>query len=202
MRKTLQKHSAVLIGVVAVVGAIGSPIVASAISANSNTIINATVNAVISITSGPTVAIGLTPTSSAVVSSSSDTVSVSTNNTAGYYLTLADGDTNRDLVSGSNTITAHTGTFASPTALATGTWGYRVVSAGGFGAGAYSGENNATTSTSTWAGVPTSASPQTLKTTASTAANDVTTVWYGAKVDATKPTGVYTDTVTYTAVTN
>lgn len=199
---TLRKHLAATVGVVAIVGAVCSPIVASAISANSNTIINATVNAVISITSGPTVAIGLTPTSSAVVSSSSDTVSVSTNNTAGYYLTLADGDTNRDLVSGSNTITPHAGTFASPTVLATGTWGYRVVGAGGFGAGAYSGESNATSSSSTWAGVPASGSPQTLKTTSSTAANDVTTVWYGAKVDTTKPTGTYTDTVTYTAVTN
>ncbi len=191
-----------IVGIAAVVGALGSPIVAGAISANSNTIINATVNAVISITSGPTVGIGLTPTSSAVVSSASDTVSVSTNNTAGYYLALADSDATTSLVSGANTITAHNGTFASPTALATGSWGYRVVGSGGFGAGAYSGEANITSSTSTWAGVPAAGSPQTLKTTATTAANDQTTVWYGAKVDATKPTGVYTDTVTYTAVTN
>ena len=191
-----------MVGVVAAVGVLSSPIVASAVSTTNNTIINATVNAVISMTSGPTVGIGLTPTSSAVVSSASDTVSVSTNNSAGYYLALADSDATTSLVSGANSITAHNGTFASPTALATGSWGYRLVSAGGFGAGAYSGEVNSTSSTSTWAGVPATGSPQTLKTTATTAANDQTTVWFGAKVDATKPTGVYTDTVTYTAVTN
>ena len=121
-----------------------------------------------------------------------------------------DGDTisfrvksiNGTLRRGGNTIAAHAGTQAVPTALAANTWGYRVVGVGGFGASAYSAETNNTSSTSTWAGMPATGSPNTLKTTSSTAANDVTTVWYGVKVDSSQPNGVYSDTVTYTATTN
>jgi hypothetical protein len=76
----------------------------------------------------------VTPTSGGVVSSSSDTVTVNTNNAAGYNLTLADSDTNTNLVSGGNNIAAHSGTFAPPTTLGNNTWGYRIVGAGGFGA--------------------------------------------------------------------
>jgi spore coat protein U-like protein len=50
--------------------------------------------------------------------------------------------------------------------------------------------------------MPASGSPFTLKTTAATASADVTTVWYSVAANATQPTGVYTDTVTYTALTN
>jgi hypothetical protein len=105
-------------------------------------------------------------------------------------------------VSGANNIAAHTGTFAAPTTLGNNTWGYRIVSAGGFGASAYSGETNQAGSTSTWAGVPSSASPIQVKSTGSTATNDVTTVWYGVKATSSQPNGTYSDTVTYTASTN
>lgn len=202
MKKSIIKQLPLALGVIAVTGIVLTPVVANAVSDTKNTVINATVDPTISMTTSGTVGISLAPGASAVVSSASDTVAISTNNTAGYTLTLSDSNANADLTSGGNTITPHTGTQASPTALATGTWGYRVVGVGGFTAGAYSGETNATGSTSTWAGVPLLASPNTLKTTAATASNDQTLVWYGAKVDATKPTGVYTDTVTYTAVTN
>jgi len=178
------------------------PAAVSAVSTSANTVINATINAVISMTTSTPVAISLTPTSGGVVSSSSDSVSVSTNNATGYFLTLADNDATTNLSDGTNNITAHAGTQASPTALANNTWGYRVVGVGGFGAGAYSGETNNGSSTSTWAGVPATGSPNTLKTTSSTATNDITTVWYGVKVNTTLPSGVYTDTVTYTATTN
>ena len=181
---------------------IGAPIAASAASDTATTTINATVGSVISISSGPTVAISLTPTSGGVVTSASNTVTVSTNNTAGYTLTLANADATRNLVSGGNTIAPHTGTQASPTALGANTWGYRVVGVGGFGAAAYSAETNNGSSSSTWAGVPAAGSANTLKTTAATASGDTTTVWYGVKADSTKPGGSYTDTVTYTAITN
>lgn len=179
-----------------------APIVASAASQTSSTTVNATVGSVISMSTSSTVAISLTPTAGGVVSSASDTVSVSTNNTAGYVLTLANSDATTNLVSGANTIGAHAGTQASPTALAANTWGYRVVNVGGFGASAYSAEANNGSSASTWAGVPASGSANTIKTTASTASNDTTTVWYGVKVNSTKANGTYTDTVTYTATTN
>jgi len=177
-----------------------APITASA--ATADTVINATVNKVISLSSVSPVAFSMTPTASGVVSSASDTVTVSTNSTAGYTLTLMDVDATTSLQSGGNNITAHAGTQASPTALANGTWGYRVVGVGGFGASAYTGETDAGSSTSTWAGVPANGSANTLKTTAVTASNDTTTVWYGAKVTSSQPNGIYTDTVRYTATAN
>lgn len=189
-------------GSLALLAVLASPIVAGAATDTKNTTINATINSTISMTTSSTVPIALTPTASGVVSSASDTVTVATNNSTGYNLSLADSDTNTNLVNGANNVAAHNGTFASPTALGANSWGYRVVSAGGFGASAYSAETNSGSSTSTWAGVPSSATPQQLKTTASTTAGDATTVWYGVKVDTTKPSGVYSDTVTYTATTN
>lgn len=178
------------------------PVVVSAVSANTNTVINATINAVISITTSTPVSISLTPVAGGVVSSSSDTVLVSTNNATGYFLTLADNDANTNLVSGANNIAAHAGTQASPTVLANNTWGYRVDGVGGFGAGPTSAENSNQSSTTIWAGMPATGSPNTLKTTSSTATNDSTTVWYGVRVNTALPNGVYTDTVTYTATTN
>lgn len=199
MKKTVTYRVA---GTLALVAVLASPVVAAAATDTKNTTINATVGSTISMTTSATVPIALTPTSGGVVSSASDTVTVATNNSTGYNLTLADGDTNTNLVNGANTLGAHAGTFATPTALAANTWGYRVVSAGGFGASAYSAETNSGSSTSTWAGVPSSASPQQLKSTSTTTAGDATTVWYGVKVDTSKPSGTYTDTVTYTATTN
>lgn len=185
----------------AAIAVAASPVVASAVASTANTTINATIGSTISLTTTSPVAISLTPTSGGVVSSASDTVSVSTNNTAGYSLTLANADATSNLVSGANTITAHAGTQTTPTALATGTWGYRVVGVGGFTATAYSAETNNGSSSSTWAGVPVTGAPNTIKTTATTATADPTTVWYGVKVDTSKPNGTYTDIVTYTATT-
>lgn len=177
-----------------------TPVVASA--ATANTTINATVASVISITTSSTVALGITPDGDGQSSSASDTVTVNTNDADGYVLTLADSDATTTLANGGNNLTAHAGTQASPTTLANNTWGYRVVSVGGFGAGATSAETNVDTLALTWAGVPATGSPNTLKTTATTAVNDTTTVWYGAKADTSKPAGVYTGTVTYTATAN
>lgn len=179
-----------------------SPIIVSAATNTASTTISATVNSVISISSSSSVAISLTPTPGGVVSSASDTVTVNTNNTLGYNLTLSNADATSNLTSGSNTITAISGTQASPTALTAGKWGYRVVNVGGFGSTAYSAESNNTSSTSTWAGVPPSGSGNTIKNTSSIASNDTTTVWYGVKVTSSQPGGIYSDTVTYTATTN
>lgn len=179
-----------------------TPVVASAATQSASTTINTNIGAAISMTTSATVTIGVTPTAGGVVSSASDTVTVNTNGTAGYTLTLSSTDTDTNLVSGSNTIPAHTGSLASPTALANNTWGYRIVGAGGFGAGAYTGEANQGASTSTWAGVASSASPATIKTTSSVASNDTTTIWYGVKATSSQPNGAYSDTVTYTATSN
>jgi hypothetical protein len=181
----------------------GVPLATYGASTTANTTINASIASVISMTTSGTVSISVTPTSSGAMSSASDTVSVSTNNTAGYALTLSDSNTNTDLVKGSDTITADAGTQASPSnTLTNNRWGYRVDSVGGFGAGPTSAETNVSSSAYKWAGVPSSAAPNTLKSTATTASGDTTTVWYGVKSDSTKPNGIYTDTVTYTATTN
>ncbi len=176
-----------------------SPAIASAATQSANTTINATLGSAISITSSGTVTINVTPTASGSLSSASDTVTVSTNNTAGYDLTLADSDASTDLVSGGNNIAAHAGTYASPTALVNNRWGYAV--AGGSFDASYSAETNAASSTSKWAGVPATGSAQNLKSTATTASAEVTTVWYAVKANSTQPSGTYTDSVTYTATT-
>lgn len=191
----------------AVAGTVLIPAAAFAAADTKNTTINATIAPVISMTTSGTVAISLTPSGSGVVSSASDTVTVNTNNSNGYNLQVADSDATTTLVSGANTITAWTGTKAAPTALGNGTWGMAVsstttgIGTNGFDT-TYSAENNSTSSTSKWAGVPATGSPMTLKNTAATATNDTTTVWYAVKVDTAKPTGTYSDTVTYTATTN
>ncbi len=179
---------------------LATPLGVYAATDNESTTVNAAIASTISISTSSTVAIAVTPVAGGAQSSSSDTVSVSTNNSTGYVLTLADSDATTTLVSGANTIAAHTGTFASPTALANNSWGY-AIPGGNFDA-TYNALNNATSSTTKWAGMPASGSPVTLKTTGTTASADTTTVWYSVKADTTKPNGTYSDTVSYTATTN
>src|SRR5690606_36552589 len=110
----------------AVLAVLALPVAASAASDTANTVINATVESTISVSSFSPVEISLTPSGSEVVSSASDTVTVSTNNSGGYTLTLVNADGDTDLVSGTDTISAHAGTPAVPTALVINTWGYAV----------------------------------------------------------------------------
>ncbi|MDB5187461.1 MAG: exported protein of unknown function [Candidatus Saccharibacteria bacterium] len=188
--------------VLAVMAIVLSPVAAGAAVDTKSTTINATIGSTISMTTSATVAIGITPASSGAASSASDTVTVATNNATGYNLTLADTDATTTLVNGANTIAAHAGTFAAPSTLANNSWGFRVDSAGTFGAGPTIAQTNQANLSGTWAGVPATGSAVTLKTTGATTAGDATTVWYGVKADTTKPSGVYTDSVTYTATTN
>jgi len=202
MSKSSKRFLVAAVGFVAIAG-VAAPLSASAAVNSANTTINATVNAAITVTTSSTIPITLTPGAVAVESRASDTVTVNTNNTAGYTLTLADADATTTLVSGANTITAHAGTFAVPTTLANNKWGYAI--AGAPFAATYTAISNETSSVDKWAGMPATGSPVTIKTTATTATNDATTVWYGVKVDNTQPTGVatpYSDQVTYTATSN
>lgn len=186
---------------------IASPAIVSAASSTANTTINVAVGSVISVSTGSTVAISLTPTSGGVVSSSSDTVTVSTNNSTGYNLGVSDSDATTTLANGGNSFTAGTGTKTAPVALANNTWGFAVASGttgigtNGFDA-SYSAETNNASSATKWAGMPASGSPVMIKTTATTATSDTTTVWYAAKATTAQPNGTYTGTVTYTATTN
>ena len=188
------------------VGAIAlAPVAASAAANSANTTVNAVIASTISITTSGTVTLNITPVSGGAQTSASDTVTVNTNHSAGYNLAVKDADANLNLVNGGNTIAASSNTFAAGAALANNTWGWAVPS-GTTGIGtnnfdaSYSVITNAASSTSKWTGI--TASDQVFKTTAAVETNDVTTVWYSAKADTSKPNGTYADTVTYTATTN
>lgn len=167
-----------------------------------NTTVQSVIGSTISLTTNGTVSLNATPTGSGVQTIGSDTVSVSTNDSAGYTLKLAESGASQNMVSGANTIAPSTGTQASPVAETASSWGYRVDGVGGFGAGPTTSASNQAIGTTTFAAVPATASPSTLKTTATTASNDATTVWYGLAASTSVPTGTYTNTVTYTATGN
>lgn len=172
-------------------------------AATTGTTISSQIGSVISLfTSNGTVNVNVTPTGSGAQTIASDTLTVSTNASLGYTLQIANGDTDTALESGSNTIPASAGSQASPVAQVVNTWGYRADGVGGFGAGPTSGQNSGVIGSLTFAGVPSSASPNTLKTTSTTASNDTTTVWYAVAANTSQASGTYTDTVTYTATAN
>lgn len=177
---------------------------AGATSATANTTVSAVIANVITMSTGSTVTLNVTPTGGGVQTTASDTVTVSTNDSAGYTLGIADASaSDSNLISGSNTIAASAGTQATPVVMVAGTWGYCVTSIGGFGANCPGTTTNAAISaTFKFAGMPFSASPNTIKTTAATASNDTTTVWYGVAATSSQVAGTYSSTVTYTATAN
>ena len=169
-------------------------------SGAATTTVSSTIGSVMGLfTTSGTVNINATPTAGGVQTTASDTVTVTTNDSDGYTLQLAETTATTTLTSGSNTIPATTGTQASPTALVANRWGYRVDGIGTFGAGPTTPISNAAIGTVTYAAVPATASPNTIKSTSSTATNDTTTVWYSVAVNSATPSGVYTNSVTYTA---
>lgn len=176
----------------------------SSLQANAvTTSVNSSIGSIISVfTSSGTVSLNSTPSASGVQTIASDVITVSTNDTAGYTLKVGETSASSALVSGGNSIPASSGTQASPIAQAVNTWGYRVDSIGGFGAGPTTGVSNAAIGTIKFAAVPATASPDTIKTTAATATNDTTSVWYGVAVNTATPSGSYTNSVTYTAIAN
>jgi hypothetical protein len=158
----------------------------------------------ISISSNGTVAVNVTPASGGSCTIQKDVVSVFTDNSAGYNLTLANSSTNTALLKGGSSIASTTATQTSPLALTTNTWGYRVDSVGGFGAGPTSAQTNIAIGSTVFAGVPASSgTANTVANTAVPADPAVTTnVWYGVCANTSVASGIYTTQVTYTAVTN
>ncbi len=192
---------AVLPSVAGLLITVAVPAVAGA--ATSNTIISSAVGSVISVfTTNGTVNVNVTPTGSGAQTIASDTVTVSTNDSSGYTLQLAESGAATALTSAGNTIPASAGTPASPIVEAANTWGWHVDNIGGFGATATTAQNSAAIGTVKFAAVPATGSPYTLATTATTASNATTTVWYGVAADTSQPTGTYTNTVTYTCTAN
>ena len=153
--------------------------------------------------SAPTsVDIAVTPAGGTKMSSKSANVLVATNAATGYKLSLSTQSANRNLTNGSQTITPTAGTQTAPVALSGSAWGYRVNGIGNFGS-TTTAENNVASSAYTWSGVPDHAAPHVIRTT--TVANptaETTAVWYGVSVTGSQQSGIYTATVTYTAINN
>lgn len=156
----------------------------------------------ITLSSSGTVGLTAAPSSSAVYTIQPDAITVTTGASTGYTLSFEDSDAQPALVNGGNTIATSTGTYSAPITLIDNSWGYRIDSAGGFGAGPTSAVTNAASSTLTFAGIPPSGSAVTLKTTATAASSEITSVWYGVKATSSLTPGNYSTVVTYTAVTN
>ena len=175
----------------------------SASAETSNTVITATIGSTISVQSTSNVALNINPTATqAKASSGKATVTVSTNNATGYNLKIGMNGADRNLNKATDNITAHAGTLAAPTALANNTWGYRVENVGGFNAGNITPENNVNDLAGTFAGVPAQNAEDQIKNHNAAVQSNTTDVLFGAKVDATKPSGAYTGTVVFTATAN
>ena len=178
------------------------PTVAGA--ATASTTVNSAISSVLStFSSNGTVTANVVPTGSGAQTIASDTLTVSTNDSLGYTLQIADTGATTTMTSGGNSIAASTGTQTTPVVQAVNTWGYRVDGVGGFGSGPTSGQSStAISGTIKFAGLPASGSPNTIKTTATTASNDTTTVWYGVAANTSQASGSYSGSVTYTATAN
>lgn len=199
MKRTYSKKiTGAVLGVMALSGLFFVPV---AQAATQDTTINSTIGSVLSLftVSPSTVDVSVTPTAAGAQSIAGNTVTVSTNG-PGYTLQLSDKDANNNLVSGGNSIAPGTGTLASPAALTSGQWGFRVDGVGGFGNGPTSAVSNGALSATTFAAVPPLASPATIRNTSASASNEATTFWYSVAANTGQASGTYTDTVTYTAL--
>jgi hypothetical protein len=161
----------------------------------------------ITVSSNGTVNLDVSPVAGGNCTVQSDSVGVLTDNSNGYVLSVTDSTTNTNLVNGSNTISASSGTYGSPSALATNSWGYRVDGLGSFGSGPTTAQSNVTASSiSSLTFAAMAASNQTPVQLADTSAPadpaQTTNVWYGVCADQTQPNGTYSTQVTYTAITN
>lgn len=200
MLKTL-KNKFVIGSTLSIVALLSMPFVASAMT--TITTVSSTISPVISLlSSNGTVNLNAIPTAGGVQTIASDTVTVSTNNSAGYTLKLGETGASSALTSGGNTIAASIGNQTTPIAQTANSWGYRVDSVGGFGAGPTSGVSSQAIGALKFAAVPATGSPDTIVTSSSTASNATTTVWYGVVVNTSQVSGTYTNGVTYTATAN
>lgn len=201
MKKDIIKRL-IVTGVYALVGLLLIPAVVGVFNQNAEPPIDRQASTSITISSPTNVAMpALSPAERAVTSSAMDKVFVSTNSSAGYSLFLADGDAVTALTNADNVIASHSAaTLSSPSELAVNTWGYAV--AGGEFDASYSMLNSSASATAKFAGVPASGRDAVLKVRHHATEHDETIVWYGAKVDAAKPTGIYSNSVTYTAIAN
>lgn len=158
----------------------------------------------ISLTSSGSVALNVIPASGGRCTVASDAVQVMTSSGTGYTLQLASSTTATTLAGASagGSIAAGSGTVTAPQPLTVNRWGFRI-DGGAFGPGPTNASTNAPLSSTPYAGIPSSASPATIKAPSTTPPNpDPLTVWYGLCVDVSIPADTYSRVVRYTAVVN
>lgn len=113
-----------------------------------------------------------------------DNINIVTNAAGGYTLAVRDADATTALThtsgSGTGTIAASAGTFASPIALANNTWGLSINGTSYFGI---------------------TASDVVIASTVAPTEGHATTITYGVLVDSSKASGLYTDNIIYTITT-
>lgn len=184
------------LGATAALGVAVLPLTAYADDATKTLDVNINVNSIISMTlSASSAHTTILPSADNLdtsqeatdITDMSTTISVSTNSPDGYVLTLADSDNNASLqTSGGATISPIS---SQPAGGSNPGWAVQV-----------SGQ-------STWQAVPTQSSGNTITVKNYTPSpkavtnNDTSKVYYGVAASNSQATGVYTDTVTYTATT-
>jgi hypothetical protein len=141
----------------------------------------------------------------------SDNVTVTTDNSTGYKLYLM-GLNSSGYLTGATNISSTTATETTATGLANNTWGYRIDDTTSLGTNFGSGPTTSSTnpSSANFAQVPYPWTNTTAVTsmdliespTTAQSGGKITPVWYGICVDTSIPSGSYTNTIIYTAVTN
>jgi hypothetical protein len=141
----------------------------------------------------------------------SDNVTVTSGNSTGYKLYLM-GLNSSGYLTGSTNISSTTYTRTTSTGLPYNTWGYRIDDTSSlgtnFGAGPTTTSTNPNavnfakvpypwTNTAPVSNMDLIESPSTAQ-----AGGKTTKVWYGICANTSIPSGAYTDTVIYTAITN
>ena len=171
-------------GVVTLAAALGITALASTgtYAEGANTEVNLIVNPVLSITATESIDLSVTPTAAGTFVSDDIAVNVITNSATGYKLYLSSNSAETALTSAAaGTSIPTVASAATSENMANNTWGYSLSEA--------------------FNPVPASSAPEMIKetSTASVSTADVTTVTVGAKVDTSIPSGVYSNTLLFTA---
>lgn len=159
-------------------------------------------NCSISVSSSGSVDLSVTPTITGACTVASDTVGVSTSSSMGYTLQLSSTSSETRLLSGENALAATGGSVGAPESITMNSWGFRV-DGGAFGDGPTTAVSSGPALAALFAGVPSNVAPATIAAPSSfRSAPDNTTVWYAACATSAQLAGVYSGSVTYTALVN
>ena len=138
--------------------------------------------------------LSILPTPDGTLSTGEVDVDISTNNFTGYTLSMSTTTDNTALThtNGTNSINSTSSPVSAPTALSSNTWGWYPSSLA----------TNPGGSNYQFAAIPSLSSAYTLKSTDAMSTNDETTVSFGIMADTSIPAGSYSNTITFTAITN